>query len=826
MSLRRKLALLAMLSCAWYMQEVDARLQAPLQWPALHAAVASGGGGGRTLDLSGLRFHGSTDAGAMRTVLLPAGLEAGTGAVQWAAGVVLDFERTFQRSSGSWLLSIALPASSGQPSLVQLWCNACHQVGSAELVTGLIASRAVDGSSAIDAGVVVVVLDGAVLPAVEGAGAVFTASRKLQQAAGCTLTLGGQTYSFASCTAAPNTQSYTYTVYSTVVANGSNTLLRMGLVAQTNGGWAGWGLPQARGMMLGASAVIVWPTAAGAIVSGFLLPRDSYEEVDVNAAMGTFSILDSAAENVAGELRAVFTIPLPGQSANAVASPAGVNYIYAIGPMGSSSIPGLRDHAIRGRPYGGANFVMSQGPDPAGAAAQPAAESQSPPPSRNLEATSTAPPSPEAISAPPPSPAPSQNAASGSSSCTLQLAQGAALESFAGCRTIRGIGQDYNLMWKSEPVASNPAKLLVTIGMNASVGSNGYVSVGFPQRPGRMIGATAMILQTCPDGSADCVGGVKLTQWYLASEDDSGVNPSNGLAVSNVQAGMLSASGTLAGSFQLQVDAPASRRRRLLQLEGSDGSMPLIFAAGAVSSDGKPLEHVDAGSSTLPIATAAVPAGSTGAASATTDGSGHSTYINLVKSAHSWLAAIGWGVLIPAGIVMARSFKEADPLWFHLHRGMQVLGFVMGTISVGLGFLAVHGKWAAESPQHAVHRNLGVACTVLGFTQFSALVLRPNLNHKYRFAWRLWHVWVGRSAAVLAIANIYYGILHMWDLGVWTWASYTAVLGSIVGVSVVKDTATWIKSRRLTASESTAQLMQMAEQAPLSSSAGVYSSDG
>ena len=41
---------------------------------------------------------------------------------------------------------------------------------------------------------------------------------------------------------------------------------------------------------------------AGANVSGFLLPRDSYEEVDVNAAMGTFSILDSAAENVAGVL--------------------------------------------------------------------------------------------------------------------------------------------------------------------------------------------------------------------------------------------------------------------------------------------------------------------------------------------------------------------------------------------------------------------------------------------------------------------------------------------------------------------------------------------
>lgn len=46
---------------------------------------------------------------------------------------------------------------------------------------------------------------------------------------------------------------------------------------------------------------------------------------------------------------------------------------------------------------------------------------------------------------------------------------------------------------------------------------------------------------------------------------------------------------------------------------------------------------------------------------------------------------------------------------------------------------------------------------------------------------------------MLAIANIYYGILHMWDLGVWTWASYTAVLCSIVAVSVVKDTSDFLK---------------------------------
>lgn len=42
---------------------------------------------------------------------------------------------------------------------------------------------------------------------------------------------------------------------------------------------------------------------------------------------------------------------------------------------------------------------------------------------------------------------------------------------------------------------------------------------------------------------------------------------------------------------------------------------------------------------------------------------------------------------------------------------------------------------------------MGVACTVLGFTQLSALLFRPKKGAKYRFAWELWHHWVGRSVS-------------------------------------------------------------------------------
>jgi hypothetical protein len=45
-----------------------------------------------------------------------------------------------------------------------------------------------------------------------------------------------------------------------------------------------------------------------------------------------------------------------------------------------------------------------------------------------------------------------------------------------------------------------------------------------------------------------------------------------------------------------------------------------------------------------------------------------SWHYQLLLQAHMWLMAISWGVLMPIGIMMARSFKELDPLWLAVHR--------------------------------------------------------------------------------------------------------------------------------------------------------------
>lgn len=49
------------------------------------------------------------------------------------------------------------------------------------------------------------------------------------------------------------------------------------------------------------------------------------------------------------------------------------------------------------------------------------------------------------------------------------------------------------------------------------------MSVGFPARPGQMVGANAMILQACIPGTDGCTdSGARLRQFYLGGETESG----------------------------------------------------------------------------------------------------------------------------------------------------------------------------------------------------------------------------------------------------------------------------------------------------------------
>lgn len=202
--------------------------------------------------------------------------------------------------------------------------------------------------------------------------------------------------------------------------------------------------------------------------------------------------------------------------------------------------------------------------------------------------------------------------------------------------------------------------------------------------------------------------GASLLSYWMSGTSQSDVNPGGEVATSNLKAA--SVNGFLIGSFDVAVSAlplSGSSRRRRLQQAAPTVKLPLIFAAGGLGSSGQPVEHYWKGSATVNLNNGTI-----------VETSGMTN----MEKAHAWIATIGWGVLVPAGIVMARSFKDAGsqnlkpPLWFHVHRAVMSLGFVLGCVGLGLGFAAT-GSWDTE---YAAHRNMGVAVTALGLAQVGA----------------------------------------------------------------------------------------------------------
>jgi hypothetical protein len=66
---------------------------------------------------------------------------------------------------------------------------------------------------------------------------------------------------------------------------------------------------------------------------------------------------------------------------------------------------------------------------------------------------------------------------------------------------------------------------------------------------------------------------------------------------------------------------------------------------------------------------------------------------------------LGWGVLLPLGMMTARYFRQLDPCWFYSHMAVQATGYVLGIIAVVLGF----GLSPVGLDNIDIHRAIGVA---------------------------------------------------------------------------------------------------------------------
>lgn len=553
-----------------------------------------------------------------------------------------------------------------------------------------------------------------------------------------------------------------YTFYYTLTPSvtGSGTSWRGGLKikvdAAASGAWGGFGFGP---RMLGTDSVILLKCELGpGCPTGARI--DGYKLTDYDPATkipGSFQIQDSAAavDSEDGSLVATFTVELPDSIDDLTKDP--FTHIAAVGPVASDG--SLRAHIGAAFPYDVVTTDLKSSSIPAATIGDV---------NDNLRA--------EASAATPAATAPNTNSPIPPLP-TCSRTGGSVLSSFSTCTTLGA--NVLTVHWNAlSPDSFSPSgssggrNISIEFGLSGTISGNEWLALGFPATPGQMVGSTAQVLLPCVSESSPDIcspenfqQGAVLKDYFLGGKSSRAVAPPGQLAFSNVEA-RSDGSSNAQGKFTVSLPATSI----------TNGQLNVLYAKGTLNpTTGLLQQHDTRGAASLDLAS--------GAAISTTD-----TSAEAKKNAHAWLMVIGWTVIL-SGTVVARSFKNLGPIWFQIHRAMQVFGL----ICVLTAFILIFSALGGNKTTYTLHFNLGVAATTLGLVQLSALLFRPHLDSRYRRAWALGHHWIGRSAVLLAVANIYYGIINVKQVGSWAVISYSVVFGLILGAGILKESIDYLR---------------------------------
>ncbi|KAM6585679.1 hypothetical protein CsatB_012681 [Cannabis sativa] len=172
-----------------------------------------------------------------------------------------------------------------------------------------------------------------------------------------------------------------------------------------------------------------------------------------------------------------------------------------------------------------------------------------------------------------------------------------------------------------------------------------------------------------------------------------------------------------------------------------------------------------------------------------------------LRNAYVILIIIGWGILLPVGVIIARYFSKF-PIhlneWYSYHIMCQSIGYVLGTLGWLIGILIDH-----TSKQHShelrSHQILGIIIFTLTTIQMVAIFWQPKMEEEYDHcgwkSWGIYHRLLGYVIIVLIIADIFEGvILNQNQPTKWKW-SCVAILVILVLTAVSLEIYRWVKSK-------------------------------
>ena len=130
---------------------------------------------------------------------------------------------------------------------------------------------------------------------------------------------------------------------------------------------------------------------------------------------------------------------------------------------------------------------------------------------------------------------------------------------------------------------------------------------------------------------------------------------------------------------------------------------------------------------------------------------------------HGSLMLLSWGFLLPLGATVARFMKHTDPLWFKLHRGLQMSGLFLAFIGFVIALANFNVFSGGASKAGIAHGSAGIVIMTIGLLQPINACLRPHkesgatVRSPSRRAWERFHKGGGYLALLLAIPTILLG---------------------------------------------------------------------
>ncbi|XP_058763839.1 cytochrome b561 and DOMON domain-containing protein At3g25290-like [Vicia villosa] len=164
-----------------------------------------------------------------------------------------------------------------------------------------------------------------------------------------------------------------------------------------------------------------------------------------------------------------------------------------------------------------------------------------------------------------------------------------------------------------------------------------------------------------------------------------------------------------------------------------------------------------------------------------------------LQSVHGVLSIIGWGTMLPLGVIIPRYFRvypfRREPWWFFLHIGCQLTGFLIGTAAFVIGL--VLGR-SSRYYIFQTHRNFGIIIFTFSTIQMLAFRLKPAVTDDYRKYWNIYHHFLGYGLLAIIIINIFKGIGILNGGDKWKW-SYIGILICLGAIAFALEIFTWIR---------------------------------